>query len=61
MVIGREQAYYDFRNHRRAGWFNHRAEAGDFGFSMYNAGMVNEMGGRYIELRASRIMKTIPQ
>ncbi len=45
MVMGRGQAYYDFRNHSGAGWFNHRAEAGDFGFSTYNAGRVNEMGG----------------
>jgi hypothetical protein len=61
MVMGRGQAYCDFRNCSGAGWFNHRAEAGDFGFSTYNAGGVNEMGRRYIELRASRFMKTIPQ
>jgi hypothetical protein len=42
MVMGRGQAYYDFRNHSGAGWFNNRAEAGDLKFSMYNAGGVNE-------------------
>jgi hypothetical protein len=60
MVMGRGQAYYDFRNCSGAGWYNHRAEAGDLGFSTYNAGRVNEIGRRYIELRASRFMKTIP-
>jgi hypothetical protein len=43
--MGREKAYYDFRNCSGAGWFNHRAEAGDFSFNTYNAGGVNEMGG----------------
>jgi hypothetical protein len=27
-----------------AGWFNHRAEAGDLEFSMYNTGRVDERG-----------------
>ncbi len=45
MVMGRGLAYYDFRNHSGAGWFNHRAEAGDLEFSTYNAGGVNERGG----------------
>jgi hypothetical protein len=42
MVMGRGQAYYDFRNRSGAGWFNNRAEAGDLKFSTHNAGGVDE-------------------
>jgi hypothetical protein len=45
MVIGREQAYYDFINRHVAGWFNHRAEAGDFGFSTYMLAWSMRWGG----------------
>ncbi len=44
VIGGRGQAYYDFRNRSRAGWFNNRAEAGDLEFSTYSAGGVIERG-----------------
>ncbi len=55
--LGRGQAYYDLEIVVGAEWFT--TESRDLKFSTYKGGGVEERGIEYIELRASRFMKTI--